>query len=148
MPTNLYGPNDNYDLEKSHVIPALIRKFHDAKLNKKNYVEVWGSGLIKREFLNVRDLAEAVFFVLNKKISNSHINIGGTEHITIKKLANVIKNTINFDGKIIFNKKYPDGVKLRKLDLSKIHNIGWRAKIRLEDGLKEYYKYFQTLNLK
>ena len=145
QPANLYGEGDNFDLKSSHVIPALIRKFHEAKLNKKNYVEVWGSGLIKREFLNVKDLSEAVFFVLNKKISNSHINIGGTEHITIKKLANVIKNTTNFDGKIIFNKKYPDGVKERKLDVSLINKLGWNYKINLEQGLKDYYKYFISL---
>ena len=145
QPTNLYGEGDNFDLKSSHVIPALIRKFHEAKLNKKNYVEVWGSGLIKREFLNVRDLSEAVFFVLNKKISNSHINIGGTEHITIKKLANVIKKITDFDGKIIFNKKYPDGVKERKLDVSLINKLGWNYKINLEQGLKDYYKYFISL---
>jgi GDP-L-fucose synthase len=146
QPANLYGEGDNFDLKSSHVIPALIRKFHDAKLNKKNYVEVWGSGLIKREFLNVRDLAEAVFFVLNKKISNSHINIGGTEHITIKKLANIIKKTTNFTGKIIFNKKYPDGVKERRLDVSLINKLGWKYKTKLKEGLKDYYKYFLTIN--
>jgi GDP-L-fucose synthase len=145
QPANLYGEGDNFDLKSSHVIPALIRKFHEAKLNKKNYVEVWGSGLIKREFLNVRDLADAVFFVLNKKISNSHINIGGTEDITIKKLANIIKKTTNFDGKIIFNKKYPDGVKERKLDVSLINKLGWNYKINLQQGLKDYYKYFTNL---
>ena len=101
---------------------------------------------IKREFLNVRDLAEAVFFVLNKKISNSHINIGGTEHITIKKLANIIKKTTNFDGKIIFNKKYPDGVKERRLDVSLINKLGWKYKTKLKEGLKNYYKYFLTIN--
>lgn len=146
QPANLYGEGDNFDLKSSHVIPALIRKFHEAKLNKKNYVEVWGSGLIKREFLNVRDLASAVFFVLNKKISNSHINIGGTGHITIKKLANIIKKTTNFDGKIIFNKKYPDGVKERRLDVSLINKLGWKYKIKLKEGLKDYYKYFLTIN--
>jgi len=145
QPANLYGEGDNFDFKSSHVIPALIRKFHEAKIKKKNYVEVWGSGLIKREFLNVRDLAEAVFFVLNKKISNSHINIGGAEHITIKKLANIIKKTTNFNGKIIFNNKYPDGVKERKLDVSLINKLGWGWKINLEEGLKDYYKYYIKL---
>jgi GDP-L-fucose synthase len=142
QPANLYGEGDNFNLKSSHVMPALIRKFHEAKINKKKTVEVWGSGLIKREFLNVKDLARAVLFFINKKISLGHINVGGSEQITIKKLAFLIKEITHFKGKIIFNKKYPDGVKERKLDVKLINKLGWRYTINLKEGLKDYYKYF------
>jgi len=141
QPANLYGEGDNFNLKSSHVIPALIRKFHEAKINNKN-VEVWGSGLIKREFINVKDLAQAVLFLINKKILVGHINIGGSEHITIKNLSLLIKKITNFKGKIIFNKKYPDGVKERKLDVNLINRLGWKCQIKLEQGLKDYYSYF------
>ena len=142
QPANLYGEGDNFDLKSSHVIPALIRKFYEAKINNKKSVEVWGSGLIKREFLNVKDLAEAVVFLINKKIPYGHINIGGSEHITIKKLSFLIKKIVQFKGKIIFNKKYPDGVKERRLNVKLINKLGWKYKIKLKEGLKDYYKYF------
>ena len=142
QPANLYGEGDNFDLKSSHVIPALIRKFHEAKINNKKSVEVWGSGLIKREFLNVKDLAEAVLFLINKKIPYGHINVGGSEHITIKKLSFLIKEIVQFKGKIIFNKKYPDGVKERRLNVKLINKLGWKYKIKLKEGLKNYYKYF------
>jgi GDP-L-fucose synthase len=142
QPANLYGEGDNFNLKSSHVMPALIRKFHEAKINKKKTVEVWGSGLIKREFLNVKDLAQAIFFFINQKISIGHINLGGSEHITIKKLALLIKKITHFNGKIIFNKKYPDGVKERKLDVQLINKLGWKYTINLKEGLEDYYKYF------
>jgi GDP-L-fucose synthase len=142
QPANLYGEGDNFNLKSSHVIPALVRKFHEAKANNKKNVEVWGSGFVKREFLNVKDLAKAVFFFINKKVSSSHINIGGSEHLTIKKLAFLVRDTTNFKGKIIFNKKYPDGVKERKLDVNLINKLGWKYKIKLKEGLKDYYEYF------
>jgi GDP-L-fucose synthase len=142
QPANLYGEGDNFDLKSSHVIPALIRKFYEAKINNKKSVEVWGSGLIKREFLNVKDLAEAVLFLINKKIPYGHINVGGSEHITIKKLSFLIKEIVQFKGKIIFNKKYPDGVKERRLNVKLINKLGWKYKIKLKEGLKNYYKYF------
>jgi GDP-L-fucose synthase len=142
QPTNLYGEGDNFDLKSSHVLPALVRKFHEAKINNEKNVEVWGSGLIKREFLNVKDLAEAVSFFINKKMSIGYINVGGSEHISIKKLALMIKKITKFKGKIIFNKKYPDGVKERRLDVRLINKLGWKYKINLDDGLKDYYKYF------
>jgi GDP-L-fucose synthase len=142
QPANLYGVGDNFNLNSCHVIPALVKKFHLGKMNNKKNVEVWGSGLAKREFLNVKDLAEAVFFLLNKKINNPYINIGSKENITIKNLALLIKEITGFKGKIIFNKKYPDGVKERKLDLNLINKLGWKSKIKLKDGLKNYYKYF------
>jgi GDP-L-fucose synthase len=142
QPANLYGEGDNFNLNSCHVIPALVKKFHLGKINKKKNVEVWGSGLAKREFLNVKDLAEAIFFLLNKKIKFPYINIGSPESITIKNLALLIKEITEFKGKIIFNKKYPDGVKERKLDLNLINKLGWKSKIKLKEGLKNYYKYF------
>jgi GDP-L-fucose synthase len=142
QPANLYGEGDNFNLNACHVIPALVKKFHLGKINKKKNVEVWGSGLAKREFLNVKDLAEAIFFLLNKKIKYPYINIGSPESITIKNLALLIKEITEFKGKIIFNKKYPDGVKERKLNLNLINKLGWKSKIKLKEGLKNYYKYY------
>jgi GDP-L-fucose synthase len=142
QPANLYGEGDNFDLKSSHVLPALVRKFHEAKIYNKKNVEVWGSGLIKREFLNVKDLAEAVSFFINKRMSIGYINVGGSKHISIKKLALMLKKITKFEGKIIFNKKYPDGVKERRLDVRLINSLGWKYKINLDDGLKDYYKYF------
>ena len=147
MPANLYGIGDNFDLNSSHVIPALVRKFHHAKINEKKRVEVWGSGVARREFLHTEDLASAVLFFLNKKVTENSFNIGSSDYLSIKELAKLIKRITDFKGEIFFNKKYPDGVKFRKLQLSRIHKLGWRAKIRLEDGLKKYYKYFQSLKL-
>jgi GDP-L-fucose synthase len=147
MPANLYGVGDNFDLDSSHVIPALIRKFHLAKIYKKKRVEVWGSGVSKREFLHTEDLASAVLFCLNKNITENNLNIGSSDYLTIKELAKLIKKITAFEGDIYYNKKYPEGVKFRKLDFSKIYKLGWRPKIRLEDGLNKYYKYFQSLNL-
>lgn len=142
QPANLYGEGDNFNLNACHVIPALVKKFHLGKINQKKNVEVWGSGLAKREFLNVKDLAEAIFFLLNKKIKYPYINIGSPENITIKNLALLIKEITEFKGKIIFNKKYPDGVKERKLNLNLINKLGWKSKIKLKEGLKNYYKYY------
>jgi GDP-L-fucose synthase len=142
QPANLYGEGDNFNLKSSHVMPALIRKFHEAKIHNRKSVEVWGSGLIKREFLNVKDLAEAVLFLINKKIPYGHINIGGSEHITIKKLSFLIKEIVQFKGKIIFNKNYPNGVKERRLNVKLINKLGWKYKIKLKEGIKDYYKYF------
>ncbi len=147
MPANLYGIGDNFDLNSSHVIPALVRKFHHAKINEKKRVEVWGSGVARREFLHTEDLASAVLFFLNKKVTENSFNIGSSDYLSIKELAKLIKRITDFKGEIFFDKKYPDGVKFRKLQLSRIHKLGWRAKIRLEDGLKKYYKYFQSLKL-
>ena len=142
MPTNLYGDGDNFNLRSSHVIPALIKKFHMAKINNKKYAEVWGSGNVKREFLDVEDLADAILFCLKKKIPYNYLNIGGSEHISIKKLVEIVKKITGYNGNVIFNKKYPDGVKERKLDTSLINNLGWKSKIKLEKGLKNYYDNF------
>lgn len=142
QPANLYGEGDNFDLKSSHVIPALVKKFSLAKKNKMNQVEIWGSGNVKREFLHVNDLASAINFCLTKKIKEPFLNVGSGEHISIKRLAIVIKDIVGFKGKIFFNKNYPDGVKLRKLNSKRIKNKGWVAKILLNKGLVYYIKYF------
>jgi GDP-L-fucose synthase len=147
QPTNLYGLGDNFDLKSSHVIPALIRKFHEAKLNNKISVEVWGSGRPKREFMHTSDLADAVYFCLNNKIIEGFINVSSEDYLSIKKLAKLIKNITGFKGKIYFNKKYPDGVMERRLDNNILKKLGWKSKVKLKDGLKNYYNYFKTLNL-
>jgi GDP-L-fucose synthase len=151
MPCNIYGAGDNYHGLNSHVIPALLKKFHYAKINKKSTVTVWGSGNAKREFLNVRDLAKAAYFImnLNKKvyIKNtspmcSHINVGSGKDLTIKDLVKKIKKIIGYSGKIIFDDKKPDGTKRKLLDIAILKNLGWRPKINLDDGLKKTYSDF------
>ena len=144
QPANLYGEGDNFELNSSHVLPALVKKFHLAKNNNSKTVEIWGSGNVKREFLNVTDLAEAILFVLKIKIKDDFINVGGGEHISIKKLALLIKKIVGYEGRLVFNKKYPDGVKKRKIDSSKIKKIGWIPKTKLADGLRDYCKYFNN----
>ena len=121
-----------------------MKKFYLAKKKNLKTVEVWGSGNVQREFLNVDDLAEAIFFVIKKKVKDDYINVGGGDHISIKKLALLVKKTVGYKGDLIFNKKYPDGVKRRKIDSSKIKKIGWRPKIRLDTGIKEYCKYYNN----
>ena len=142
QPTNLYGEGDNFNLQSSHVMPALVRKFHDAKFLNKKFVEVWGSGKVKREFLHVQDLASAIFFCMNKKIDYSYINVGSNDYLTIRQLALKIKKIIGFKGKIIFNKKFPDGVKQRTLSKTILKRMGWSAKIKLDEGIKKYYEYY------
>ena len=142
QPANLYGIGDNFDLKSSHVLPALVKKFVLAKLNKKKTVEVWGTGNVRREFLNVEDLAEAIYFLIKKKINYDYINVGGGEDFSILQIAELIKKTLNYQGKIIFNKKYPDGVKVRKVKSSIIKGLGWRPKIKLKKGLVKYCNYY------
>ncbi len=145
QPTNLYGEGDNFNLKSSHVMPALVKKFYLAKKHNKNSVEIWGSGRVRREFLNVEDLANAVHFSLTKKIPYSFINVGSGDYISIKNLAQIIKKISGFQGKIVFNKNYPDGVIERKLDISKLKKIGWKKKINLYQGIKNYYKYYEDI---
>ena len=145
QPANLYGSGDNFDLKASHVLPALLKKFHTAKIKNKKTVEVWGSGLVKREFLNVNDLADAIYFILFKNMKHDFLNVGSGEEIFIKDLAYRLKDLTNFKGRVIFNKDYPDGVKERKLDTTKINKLGWKAKIKLKDGLSDYYNYFKSI---
>ncbi len=147
QPTNLYGEGDNFNLKSSHVIPALIKKFHISKLNTEPFVEVWGSGNVKREFLNVDDLASAVKFVINKKLKKSYVNVGSRDYLKIRDLAKMIKLITGYKGKVFYNKKYPDGVKKRKLDTTVLDTLGWKAKIKIKQGLKKYYNYFLSSNL-
>ena len=142
QPTNLYGYNDNFNLKSSHVLPALIRKFHEAKINKKKSVEIWGTGKATREFMFVDDLASAIKFLISKKFKMDVINVGSGEEISIKKLAEKIKSIIGYDGKIIFNTKYPDGTPRRIVSSKKINQLGWKSKIKLNDGIKLTYNYF------
>ena len=142
MPTNLYGPNDNYDLKNSHVMAALIRKFHEAKTNNKKEVELWGTGTPKREFLHVDDLADAVIYLIinyNTKDIGNFVNIGTGIDISIKDLAELIKNIIKFKGTITYDTTKPDGTPRKLLDVSKLENLGWKSKINLEDGIKKVY---------
>lgn len=139
MPTNLYGPNDNYDLFNSHVLPALIRKFHEAKVNNDASVTIWGTGSPKREFLHVNDLADALLFLMNHIYDNEPINIGSGKDVTIKELANIIKKIVDYQGEIVFDETKPDGTPRKLLDVSKIKNYGWEYSIELEDGIKSTY---------
>ena len=139
MPTNLYGPGDNYDLEKSHVLPAMMRKFLTAKRNNLPSVELWGTGSPKREFLHVDDLAKACIYTLQHETKNSLINIGTGEEISIKKLALLIKKITGFKGELIWNTKKPDGTPRKLLEISKIRQMGWKHSIELEKGLQMVY---------
>lgn len=137
MPTNLYGTNDNYDLENSHVLPALLRKFIEAKKNDEKHVIIWGTGTPRREFLHVDDLAEACFYVLQEYNEKEHINIGTGEDISIKDLSELIKRKVNYNGEIIFDNSKPDGTPRKLLDVSKIKSMGWSHKISLEEGIEK-----------
>jgi GDP-L-fucose synthase len=143
MPTNLYGPNDNFDLKTSHVLPALLRKFHEAKINNKPYVEVWGTGNPRREFLHVDDLADAVLHLMNNYDGNEPINIGTGEDLTIKELAQLIKEVVGYEGEIRFDTTKPDGTPRKLLDVTRLHNNGWRHKIELKEGLELTYQWFK-----
>lgn len=143
MPTNLYGPNDNYDLENSHVLPALIRKFHTAKIEGLPSVEVWGTGSPKREFLHVDDLAEACFFLMESYNEKDFVNIGTGEDLSIKALAETIKEITGFQGDLIWNTDKPDGTPRKLMDVSRIHNLGWKHKIGLKEGIEQTYRDFQ-----
>ena len=140
MPTNLYGPNDNYDLNNSHVLPALIRKFHEAKVNDSMTCELWGSGNPLREFLHVDDLAEACVFLMNNYNSYELVNIGSGEEISIKDLAKLISNIVGYKGETIWNTDKPDGTPRKLSDVTKINGLGWKSKIKLQDGIEMVYK--------
>jgi len=142
MPTNLYGPFDNFDLGTSHVLPALIRKFHEAKVNKEQAVFLWGSGTPLREFLHVNDLASAVTYALDNVLPENLYNVGSGEDLCIKDLAELIKNVIGFEGKIQWDKSKPDGTPRKLMDSSKIRSLGWEPKIDLEKGIKLTYNWF------
>jgi GDP-L-fucose synthase len=136
MPTNLYGPNDNYDLQNSHVLPALIRKFVEAKKHNLPTVTMWGTGSPKREFLYVEDLADACLYLMSNYNESGLVNIGVGEDISILELAQLIQKIVGYKGKIILDKTKPDGTPRKLMDVSKLHNMGWKAKINLEQGIK------------
>jgi len=147
MPTNLYGPNDNYDLQNSHVLPALLRKFHEAKKSGNASVEVWGSGLPKREFLHVDDLAEACVFLMTQYDGTEWLNIGTGEDISIKELALLIKSIVGFEGELIFDSSKPDGTPRKLMDVSRLHKLGWKHKIDLKEGIERVYSEFKQSEL-
>lgn len=140
MPTNLYGPNDNYDLNNSHVLPAMLRKFHEAKLDGNRDVELWGSGTPLREFLHVDDLAEACVFMMENYDDFGQVNIGVGEDLSIKALAEMIQKIVGHNGRIIWDSSKPDGTPRKLMDVQKINDLGWKAKIGLQEGITKVYK--------
>ncbi len=142
MPTNIYGENDNFSSESSHVIPALIRRIHEAKINNSPEVQIWGSGNSRREFLQVEDLASAIYFLMQKYNNKDFVNIGTGIDTSIKELAYLIKNIIEYDGNITFDTSKPDGMPKKLLDVNKLHKIGWKHKIQLADGLKDLCQWY------
>ncbi len=140
MPTNLYGPNDNYDLNNSHVLPAMIRKFHEAKIENKSSVEIWGTGSPMREFLYVDDLAQACHYLMLNYNESEIINVGTGKDISIKDLAYIVKDVLEYDGEIQFNTDMPDGTPKKLLDVSKILNLGWQPVTGLRTGIKKTYR--------
>lgn len=144
MPTNLYGPNDNYDLEKSHVLPALIRKFHEAKRDGVPEVKLWGSGTPLREFLHVDDLADACYFLMQTYNEPGLVNIGVGTDLSIKDLALLVRSVVGYSGEIVHDLTKPDGTPRKLMDVSKLHATGWKAKIGLEEGIKEVYAALKT----
>jgi len=142
MPTNLYGPRDNYELQGSHVMPAMIRKFHEAKLKNAPSVELWGTGSPLREFLYVDDMADACVFLLENYNGEQHVNIGTGVEVTIKQLAELVKKTVGYQGEIVWNSDMPDGTPRKLCDVTKLHNLGFMHKVDLEEGVKLAYDWF------
>lgn len=140
MPTNLYGPNDNYDLQNSHVLPALIRKMHEAKIQDLPTVEVWGTGNPRREFLHADDLADACLFLMQNYNEAGLVNIGTGEDISIKELALIIKEVVGYQGDIAFNTSMPDGTPRKLMDVSKLHHLGWKHRMELKQGIEAVYE--------
>ena len=147
MPTNLYGERDNFDLETSHVLPAMIRKFHDAKVNNFDHVVLWGSGTPMREFLHVKDLAKAVLFSIENKMNDSLYNVGTGVDLTISELAILVKEVVGYKGEIVWETSRPDGTPRKLMDVSKLNRLGWHSEIELKDGLAKTYLWFLN-NLK
>ena len=142
MPTNLYGPNDNFDLHTSHVLPALIRKAHEAKLRGDTTIPIWGTGNPRREFLHVDDLADACYFLLENYDSPEVVNIGCGEDVTIREVAETVCEAVGFQGELIFDTTKPDGTPRKLLDMSKMFGLGWRPKIALRDGIRHAYEWY------
>ena len=144
MPTNLYGPNDNFHPLNAHVPAALMQRFHEAKINNRNEVEIWGTGQPRREFLFVDDLAEAIIYLLENYSSEMPINVGTGEDISIHDFAKLMAEITGFNGKIVFNPSYPDGTPLKRLDVTTINKLGWKASTSLDEGLRVTYEWFIT----
>jgi GDP-L-fucose synthase len=143
MPTNLYGPNDNYDLNNSHVLPAMIRKFHEAKVNGHTPVQLWGTGTPMREFLHVDDLASACLFLMERYDEDQFVNVGSGTDIAIKKLAEIIAEVVGFKGEILWDTSKPDGTPKKLMDVSKMEKLGWKASISLQEGIESVYQIFK-----
>ncbi len=146
MPTNLYGPNDNYDLNNSHVLPALLRKFHEAKMEGKPSVEIWGTGSPLREFLHVDDLADACIYLMDNFSDKGLVNIGWGEDISIKDLALMIKDIVGYEGELTFDSSKPDGTPRKLLDVTKLNNLGWKPSIPLREGISSVYEEIKELS--
>ncbi|MCS7315168.1 MAG: GDP-L-fucose synthase [Bryobacterales bacterium] len=142
MPTNLYGPGDNFDLETSHVLPAMIRKFHEAKLAAAPRVVLWGTGNPRREFLHVDDLADAALFLMERYDGEDPINVGTGEDLTIRELAEMVRSVVGYEGEIAFDPAMPDGAPRKLLDVSRLHALGWRHRIGLREGIEQTYRWF------
>ncbi len=142
MPTNLYGPEDNFDLEKSHVVPAMIRKMHEAKSRNDPTVSIWGTGTPLREFLHVDDLADALMFLMQNYSAEEHVNVGVGEDLSIRELAETIREVVGFKGELVFDSSKPDGTPRKLVDTAKINTLGWKAKTGLADGLASAYRWF------
>jgi GDP-L-fucose synthase len=148
MPTNLYGINDNFDLNKSHVLPALIRKIHEAKIANQKEVVMWGTGKPKREFLYVDDLADACLYLMQHYSDELHVNVGTGEDIEIRELAYLIKDIIGYKGNIISDLSKPDGTQRKLLDVSKLHQLGWKHQVKLEEGIRNVYEWYLNQSIK
>jgi GDP-L-fucose synthase len=144
MPTNLYGPGDNFDLETSHVLPAMIRKFHDAKAEARDEVVLWGTGSPMREFLHVDDLADACLFLMEHYDGDEHINVGTGEDLSIRELAETIRDIVAPGVSITFDASKPDGTPRKLLDVTRLHDLGWRHRIQLKEGLASTYEWFEA----
>jgi GDP-L-fucose synthase len=142
MPTNLYGPGDNFELQSSHVLPAMMRKFHDAKMEGRGEVVLWGTGSPRREFLHVDDLAEACLFVMRNYEGEGFMNVGVGEDVSIRELAELVKATVGFDGAIVWDSTKPDGTPRKLLDVSRLHALGWKARTELPTGVAQTYRWF------
>lgn len=142
MPTNLYGPNDNFDLQSSHVLPALIRKFHEAKVNHQPTVEVWGTGTPLREFIYVDDMADACIFLMENYNGEQHVNIGTGEEVSIRELAETIKEVVGYEGELVFNTNMPDGTPRKLTTVDKLHSLGWKHQISLKEGIQLAYDWY------
>lgn len=142
MPTNLYGPNDNFDLQSSHVLPALIRKFHEAKISSQPTVEVWGTGTPLREFIYVDDMADACIFLMENYDGEQHVNIGTGEEVSIRQLAETIKEVIGFEGELVFNTNMPDGTPRKLTTVDKLHSLGWKHQVSLKEGIQLAYDWY------